>query len=93
MDTLVLDPVLDMKASGPLKAALIERRGRPVEVDASDVQRLGGLCLQVLLAAGRTWADDGCAFAITPRSAAFDEALAQFGADGRFEGGQSGKGA
>lgn len=93
MDTLVLDPVLDLKASVPLQAALLERRGQPLSVDASGVQRLGGLCLQVLLSADRTWAGDACAFAITPRSAAFDEALALFGADGRFDDDRSGKGA
>jgi chemotaxis protein CheX len=92
-DTLVLDPVLDLKASGPLKAALLERRGRPLGVDASNVERLGGLCLQVLLAANRTWTDDACAFAVAPRSAAFDEALSLFGASELFDDDRSGKGA
>lgn len=92
-DTLVLDPVLDLKASGPLKAALLERRGKPLDVDASGVERLGGLCLQVLMAANRAWADDACAFAVTPRSAAFDEALSLFGASELVDDDRSGKGA
>lgn len=91
--TLVLDPVLGLKESGPLQAAFLERRGQALEIDASGVQRLGGLCLQVLLAASRAWADDGCPLAFTSRSAAFDDALALFGASGRFGGDQSAKGA
>jgi chemotaxis protein CheX len=81
---LHLDAVLDLKAAGPLKAALLERRGEALQVDASQVQRLGGLCLQLLLAARRSWADDGQPLSITPRSQAFDDALGQFGAADRF---------
>jgi chemotaxis protein CheX len=92
-DTLVLDPVLDLKASGPLRVALLERRGRPLSVDASGVERLGGLCLQVLLAADRTWAEDACAFDIAARSTAFDDALAQFGASEMLGDDRSEKGA
>ncbi len=83
--TLSLDAVLDLKAAAPLKAALLEHKGQPLSLDASGVERLGGLCLQVLLAAKKTWAEDNCPLAIAPRSAAFDEALTLFGAHGRFD--------
>ena len=53
-ESLALAPILDLKAAGPLRGALLERRGHPLELDAADVQRLGGLCLQVLLAAAAT---------------------------------------
>jgi chemotaxis protein CheX len=91
--TLVLDPVLDLKAAAPLKAALMDRQGQPLMLDASGVQRFGGLCLQVLLAARRSWTDAGQLFAVAPRSAAFEETLALFGAGGRFDDDGSGEGA
>jgi len=80
-----LSPVLDLNAAGPLRGILLERRGERVSLDASGVRRLGGLCLQVLLAGAKTWADDGQTFEIAPRSLAFDEALAQFGVADRFD--------
>jgi len=82
-DALVLPSVLDLKAAGPLRSAILERRGQPLCLDASAVQRLGGLCLQVLISAARTWEDDERSFEITARSEAFAEALGLFGAGGR----------
>jgi len=76
--------VLDLKAAAPLQAALLARRGQPVEIDASAVQRLGGLCLQVLLSAQKTWADDGGVFHLGHVADPFNEALRLFGADARF---------
>ena len=84
-EILKLGPVLDLKAATPLQAALLARRGHAVEIDASEVQRLGGLCLQVLLSAHKTWADDGAPFGLAPRSDAFNEALKLFGAETRFD--------
>jgi chemotaxis protein CheX len=84
-ETLVLDPVLNLKAAAPLRAAILERRGEPLTLDASGVQRLGALCLQVLIAARHTWVDDArggpVTLALTPRSPAFDEAVRLFGAE------------
>jgi len=85
MDALLLDPVLDMRAAAPLKAALAERRGKPVELDASKVQRLGGLCLQVLIAARRAWHEEEQPLVIGHRSEAFTTALRLFGATEQFE--------
>ncbi|MBU4434404.1 MAG: STAS domain-containing protein [bacterium] len=82
MALLSLPENLDLKAAGPLKAAFMERRGAPVEVEAGQVRRLGGLCLQVLLAARKAWADDGKPFSITGPSEAFLETTRLFGADG-----------
>ena len=82
--TLRLEPVLDLKAAGPLKEAFLAMRGQPVEVDASGVQRLGGLCLQVLLSARRTWAADGADFRIADASTAFAETMTLFGAEARM---------
>ena len=80
-----LPPVLDLKAAEGLRAALLARRGQPLQIDASGVQRLGGLCLQVLLAARKTWEGDVFPFSIDQRSEAFSEMLRLFGAETRFE--------
>ncbi|MFM8820064.1 MAG: STAS domain-containing protein [Phenylobacterium sp.] len=79
--TLRLDPVLNLKAASPLKASLTEHRGVSVQLDASDVERLGGLCLQVLVAARRAWSEEGHDLTIGPRSSAFSEAVALFAAE------------
>jgi len=83
-EILALTPVLDLKAAAPLQAALLERRGHPLEIDAADVQRLGGLCLQVLLAAAATWRADGLSMRVGPRSEAFLDALRLFGGESAF---------
>jgi chemotaxis protein CheX len=82
---LVLEPSLGLKEAMPLKTALIERRGQPLEIDASHVQRLGGLCLQVLLSARRMWADDHQPLTIKASSDAFGEAIRLFGAQAHFD--------
>ena len=82
MTAIALPETLDLKAAGPLKAAFMERRGEAIEVDAAEVRRLGGLCLQILLAAKKGWAGDGKAFSLTRPSDAFLETLRLFGADG-----------
>ncbi len=69
-----LVPVLDLGAAAPLWANLCEVRGQPLEIDASAVDRLGGQCLQVLLAARAKWASDGVPFSISSPSPAFLEA-------------------
>ena len=84
IESFALAPVLDLKAAAPLKAALLERRGHPLELDAHDVQRLGGLCLQVLLAAAAAWRADGVPLRVGPRSEAFLDALRLFGGQSAF---------
>jgi chemotaxis protein CheX len=79
-DAIVLAPVLDMNAAEPLKAELLAQRGQSITLDASNVERLGGLCLQVLLSARKTWAADGADLTIEPRSEGFSEQWAAFGA-------------
>jgi len=74
-----LSPVLDLQAADPLRAELLALRGRPLRVDASQVSRLGGLCLQVLLSARATWAEDGLPLSVEQPSEGFIEQLAAFG--------------
>ncbi len=79
-DALALGEVLDLKAAAPLAAALLARRGTDLEVDASEVRRLGGLCLQVLLSAASTWEADGATLTILNPAGAFEEGLDRLGA-------------
>jgi chemotaxis protein CheX len=50
--------VLDLNAASLLREQFVARRGSALRVDASQVERLGGLCLQVLIAARAAWAED-----------------------------------
>jgi chemotaxis protein CheX len=79
-EPLALAPNLDLAAARPLRDALIARRGAALEIDASDVRRLGAPCLQVLVAARQDWDDAGVTLRFTARSPEFDEALRLMGA-------------
>ncbi len=75
-----LAPVLDLIAASTLAAQILPYRGHPLRIDASQVQRLGGQCLQVLLSAEHTWQGDGAAFAIESPSDRFLADWRLFGA-------------
>ena len=77
---LELPPVLDLVAAPLLYETFTSRRGAALALDARAVQRLGGQCLQVLLAARAAWAADGVALALKNPSADFTAALALMGA-------------
>ena len=74
-----LVPVLDLQAAEPLRAELMSLRGRPLDIDASEVTRLGGLCLQVLMSARKIWAEDGVSLTVNQPSLAFSDQLTAFG--------------
>ena len=74
-----LPPVLDLQAAEPLRAELMSLRGRPLSLDASQVTRLGGLCLQVLMSARKIWVEDGVSLMVDQLSSGFSEQLAAFG--------------
>ncbi|MEG2312993.1 STAS domain-containing protein [Brevundimonas sp.] len=82
----ILDPVitlpaiLDIRAAEPLKSELMQYRGHAVTLDASGVERLGGLCLQILLSAVKTWKADGQALIFLNVSKALNEHWLGFGA-------------
>ncbi|MBW8813124.1 MAG: STAS domain-containing protein [Caulobacterales bacterium] len=78
--TIALADSLDMTAAGPLHRELLEVRGQAVTLDGAAVRRLGGQCLQVLLAAETAWAADGQAFEIVNPSPEFADGLALLGA-------------
>lgn len=77
---LKLRSILDLTAAEPLKAEFLSLRGQPISIDASDVDRVGGLCLQVLMSAHKTWNRDGMSFAFHDTSPAFQDCMALLGA-------------
>lgn len=81
MMALVLDSRLDLPVARRLHATLLARSGTALEIDASAVSHLGGLCLQILLAAGQNWRKTGTSLIIRQRSAQFDAALKAFGVE------------
>jgi chemotaxis protein CheX len=70
-----LPALLDLGAAASLRSNLMAARGAPLEIDGGDVDRLGGLCLQVLLSAKATWAADGYPLRFTNASPSMSEAL------------------
>jgi len=77
--TLKLAKVLDLAAAAALKDELAQFRGRSAVIDASDVQRLGTQCAQVLLSARRTWLAESQTFESKQASEAFSEGLNRLG--------------
>ena len=71
LSRLRLPAALDARAVDALAGDLLALRGQPIGLDASGVERVGGLGLQVLLAARLTWRSDGLAFAVIDPSEAF----------------------
>jgi chemotaxis protein CheX len=82
---LALAANLDILAAEPLRSELLALRGQDVTLDASQVERLGGLCLQVLMSAQKTWELDDRGFEITPKSDAFLNQWAAFGGPDRAD--------
>ena len=81
-DTMLsLAGALDMRAAGPLLEEVRSRRGAPLVLDGSHVERLGGQCLQVILAARAAWAADGHGFEICNPSTALKDGWALMGAE------------
>lgn len=84
--SISLPPVLDLPAAAPLARELLSARGTEIAIDASRVERFGALCLQVLLSAQKTWAEDGRRLAVVSPSLAFSQGLMRFGLPaGAFE--------
>ena len=84
MARLSLAPILDLSAAVPLRALLLAHRGQDLELDGSAVVRVGGQCLQVLLAAKRSWAAEGHRIRLLHPSDACGEALAVTHAGGQL---------
>ncbi len=79
--TLKLSPVLDLTQASVLYGKLKELRGKPVMVDASEVERVGAQCVQILMAGIKAWEADGKQFTFSKASEAFDKTLKLIGVD------------
>lgn len=84
MADVALPAILDIQQAAPLRDRLLELKGQAVALDASSVERLGALCLQVILAARLSWARDGNDLSIVGASDAFVEQWGRFGAPDGF---------
>lgn len=80
-ESITLSNELDIKAAGPLAAELLAARGKDLAVNASQIERVGGQCLQVLLSAAATWSADGAELTIEEPSPAFVDAVQTAGLD------------
>ncbi|WP_395697540.1 STAS domain-containing protein [Methylocella sp.] len=74
-----LAPVLDVMAGAPLAARLRACSGANVTIDGSRVERLGGQCLQILLAAAASFRAHGARLRLVDPSPAMLDDLALFG--------------
>jgi chemotaxis protein CheX len=79
MITLRLAEILDIRAASPLAGEFLNTRGRNVTIDASNVQKLGAQCVQVLLSARSTWTADGYSLVVADPSEPFLDALSTLG--------------
>jgi chemotaxis protein CheX len=77
--TIELKENLDMPLAGPLAEAFGKLVGSPVAIDASRVNRLGASCVQVMLAAARTWKAQGDKLTLKDPSPRFLEDLGLLG--------------
>ena len=80
-DMFLLPSCLDLPAARPLANSLIERRGRPIVIDASAVSQVGAQCIQVLLSAKRSWETDGLPLSIVNCSSRAIDDLRLLGID------------
>jgi chemotaxis protein CheX len=80
MNAFMLPASLDTRAAPALHEALMALDGQPVTLDGSQVETLGGQCLQILLAAHDAWAKNETPFAFENASEALTAQWSAFGA-------------
>ena len=61
---LRLQDRLDFGAAADLKDSILKQVGSDLEIDASSVSHMGTLCLQILIAASKDWANSGHKFSL-----------------------------
>ncbi|MDP9837802.1 chemotaxis protein CheX [Neorhizobium huautlense] len=79
--SLKLVPVLDLNEASVLHGQLTNMRGEDVKIDASEVERVGVQCVQVILAAAKTWEADKKNFVFEKVSEAFEKTMQLIGID------------
>ncbi|HWA01654.1 MAG TPA: STAS domain-containing protein [Caulobacterales bacterium] len=78
---LCLPPMLDLHTAERLKAEFRSCEGAPLDIDARNVERVGGLCLQILIAAANAWRKAGQELRVLGASPAFVEDIRVMGAE------------
>ena len=79
--SLKLSPVLDLTEASALHGTLMSMRGRNVTIDASEVERVGVQCVQVLIAGARAWQADKKSYVVDKSSDAFAKTMQLIGID------------
>ncbi|MGG6896320.1 MULTISPECIES: STAS domain-containing protein [Rhizobium] len=79
--TISLAAVLDLNEASTLRGKLMGMRGSNVVIDASGVERIGALCMQVIMAAAKTWDEDKLSFTFSKVSDAFQKTMQMIGVD------------
>ncbi|HEX2146488.1 MAG TPA: STAS domain-containing protein, partial [Pseudorhizobium sp.] len=79
--TLKLSPILDLNEASALHAKLMAMRGSNIGIDASEVERLGVQCAQVLVAGARAWQADKKSYVVEKTSDAFAKTMQLIGID------------
>lgn len=79
--TVALPPRLLPQDAGALQAMLLDLLGGAVELDASGVAQVSTPCVQILLAAARSWREDGTTLRLTAPSAELLAVLAHLAID------------
>lgn len=79
---LKLPENLDLNAASAMHEQLLQLKGQEIEVDASDVKKPGAQCIQVLIAAKKTWDADEKPLVIGAMSEAFEHTLKILGISG-----------
>jgi len=80
MHALPLPETMDRKAVLALQRTLLDQRGADAVLDASQVRRMGGLAIEMLIAARKQWQSDGKTLSIRDASDQFVTALEAVGA-------------
>lgn len=75
----ILPERLDSSAAPTLVQALLDRCGAPLELVASQVEVIGALAFEVIIAAQKHWQAQNMAFTVTQPSPRFDKACTSLG--------------
>ncbi|NNU16311.1 STAS domain-containing protein [Parvularcula sp. ZS-1/3] len=78
---ITLDAKLASRAAPELYERLSGHKDDTVVLDASKVEQVGVLCLQILASAHKSWSERGLEFEVVDPSAAFRESTETLGLD------------
>lgn len=78
---ITLDSKLASRAAPELYAQLSAHRSNTIVLDASKVEQVGVLSMQILVSAAKTWSEAGVDFEVVEPSTAFRESAETIGVD------------